>query len=80
MSTTANREAWARLEAMLVAMHLGDVVTVDAAIQQSGIGVKAAERVFDALVRADLFEQHGRQFVRVSAFRGAELHHQQSIA
>jgi hypothetical protein len=80
MGRTANREAWARLEAMLVAMHLGDVVTVDTAIEKSGIGAESAELVFDALVRADLFEQHGRQFVRVRAFRGAELDHGRSVA
>jgi hypothetical protein len=74
MSTTANAIEWARFEAMLDAMHAGDVTTVRQAVDKTGLDAESAELVLDALVRADLFEQHGDQFLRVSVFRGAELH------
>jgi hypothetical protein len=74
MSATANTKAWARLEATLDAMHAGDVITVHEAVDKTGIGVQSAELVLDALVRADLFEQHGDRFVRVSVFGGPEPH------
>ena len=74
MSTAANTQEWARVEAMLDAMRTGDVTTVRAIVDKTGIGAESAELVLEALVRADLFEQHGDQFLRVSVFRGAELH------
>jgi DNA-binding IclR family transcriptional regulator len=74
MSTAANTQEWARFEAMLDAMRTGDVTTVRAIVDKTGIGAESAELVLEALVRADLFEQHGDQFLRVSVFRGAELH------
>ena len=74
MGTAANTQEWARFEAMLDAMRTGDVTTVRAIVDKTGIGAESAELVLEALVRADLFEQHGDQFLRVSVFRGAELH------
>ena len=75
MSTaTANAKAWTRFEALLDTMHAGDVTTVREAVDKTGIGVESAQLVLDALVRADLFEQHGDQFLRVSVFGGAEPH------
>ena len=74
--STANAKAWAQFEAMLDAMHAGDLTTVREAVDKTGIGVESAELVLDALVRADLFEQHGDQFVRLNVFRGAELNRQ----
>ena len=73
MSTTANPQAWARFEAVLGAMHAGDVITLDEAVAKTGIAVESAELVLDSLVRADLFERHGHQFKRVSLFGNAEL-------
>ena len=74
MSTAANTQEWARFEAMLDAMRTGDTTTVRAIVDKTGIGAESAELVLEALVRADLFEQHGDQFLRVSVFRSAELH------
>lgn len=73
MRTTDNPEAWARFEAMLRAMHAGDVITVDEAVATTGIVGESAALVLDALVRADLFERHRHQFIRVSLFGDAEL-------
>ena len=74
MSTATNTQAWARFEAMLGAMHAGDLTTVEALVDETGIGVESAELVLAALVRACLFEQRGQQFMRVSAYDGADLH------
>jgi hypothetical protein len=68
MSTRTNPEAWARFEALLSAMHAGDVITVEKAAAEAGIGAESAEGVLDGLVRADLFERHGHHFIRVSLF------------
>jgi hypothetical protein len=68
MTTTTNPEAWARFEAMLGAMHAGDVITVEKAAAEAGIGAESAASVLDGLVRADLFERHGHHFIRVSLF------------
>ena len=73
MSTTTNPDVWARFEAMLTAMHAGDVVTVGQVVADTGIGVEAAGVVLEGLVRADLFEQHGPHFIRVSPFGETEL-------
>ena len=72
MSPTTNPDVWTRLEALLSAMHTGDVITVGQ-VADTGIGVEAAAVVLDGLVRADLFEQHGQHYLRVSMFGGAEL-------
>jgi hypothetical protein len=73
MSTTANREAWNRLEARLSAMRAGEVITVDELATDTGIETESAELVLDSLVRAELFERHDQQFVRVSLFGEAEI-------
>jgi DNA-binding IclR family transcriptional regulator len=73
MSTTANAAAWARCEAMLTAMHAGDLTTVAAVVDETGLGSESAELLLATLVRADLFEQRGHQFIRISVFGGAEL-------
>ncbi len=73
MSTQSNPEVWARFEAMLSAMHAGDVITVGQVVADTGIGAESATVVLDGLVRADLFEQHGHHFIRVSPFGDAEL-------
>ena len=74
MSTTANSEAWARLEILLSAMKPGEVITVEEAVVQTGIAMESAALVLDALVSADLFRRHGHHFVRLSLFDHAELH------
>lgn len=74
MSTTTNPDVWARLEAMLTGMHAGDVITVGQVVADTGIGVETAGVILEGLVRADLFEQHGAHFIRVSPFGDAELH------
>ena len=71
MSTTANPEAWVRLEAMLTAMPAGNVITVDEVVAETGIAAESVEVVLDALVRAHLFERQGQQFMRVSLFGDA---------
>ena len=73
MSTTANPEAWARLEILLSAMHPGEVITTEEAVVQTGIGMESAALVLDALVEAALFERHGHHFVRLSLFDHDEL-------
>ena len=73
MRTTANVAAWERCEAMLTAMHAGDLTTVAAVVDETGLGAESAELLLATLVRADLFEQRGHQFIRVSVFGGAEL-------
>jgi hypothetical protein len=45
MSSTANPEAWVRLEAMLTAMPAGDVITVDDVVTEVGIEVRSVEIV-----------------------------------
>jgi hypothetical protein len=54
-------------------MRAGDVVTVDRIVAETGMGVESATLVLDSLVRADLFERHGEQFIRVSLLGDAEL-------
>ena len=74
MSSTANPEAWVRLEARLCEMRAGDVITVDELATDTGIGMQSAELVLNALVHAALFEHRGQQqFIRVSLFDGAEM-------
>ena len=73
MSATVSPEAWARFEAMLRTMRAGDVITVDGAVDETGIGEESAALVLESLVRADLFERHEHQFIRVSLFGDAEL-------
>ena len=73
MSTTANSEAWARLEILLSAMHPGEVITVEEAVVQTGIAMESAALVLDALVGAALFERHEHHFVRLRLFDHAEL-------
>jgi hypothetical protein len=74
MSTTANPEAWARLEILLSAMHPGEVITVEEVVDQTGIVMESVALVLDALVGAALFERHEHHFVRLSLFDHAELH------
>jgi hypothetical protein len=71
MSSTTDREAWARLEAMLTAMHTGAVITVDEVVAETGIAVESVEVVLEALARAHLFQRHGQHFMRVSLFDDA---------
>ena len=71
--TTTNAEAWARFEAMLNALNAGDVITVDGAVAETGIGVESATLVVDSLVRANIFEQHGHRFIRRGLLEDAEL-------
>ena len=73
MTTTTNPETWARFEAMLNALNAGDVITVDGAIAETGIAVESVEVVLNTLVRANLFEQRGYHFIRVSLLGDAEL-------
>jgi hypothetical protein len=73
MGTTTNPDVWARLEAMLTGMHAGDVITVGQVVADTGIGVEAAGVILEGLVRADLFEQHGLHFMRVSPSGDPEL-------
>jgi hypothetical protein len=73
MSTTANPEAWTRLEILVSAMRPGEVITVEEAVVQTGIAMESAAIVLDALVGAALFERHGHHFVRLSLFDHAEL-------
>jgi len=73
MSTTANPEAWARLEILLSAMQPDEMITVEEAAVQTGIVMESAALVFDALVRAALFERRGDHFVRLTLFDDAEL-------
>jgi DNA-binding IclR family transcriptional regulator len=58
---------------MLTAMHAGDLTTVEAVVEETGIGPESAAQVLATLVRADLFEQRGHQFIRISVFGGAEM-------
>jgi hypothetical protein len=74
MTPAINPEAWAFFEGMLNALNAGDVITVDRAVTETGIGVESATLVLDSLVRASLFEQRGHHFIRVSLFGDAELH------
>jgi hypothetical protein len=73
MTTTTKPEAWARFEAMLNALNAGDVITVDGAVTETGIGVESVEIVLNTLVRANLFEQRGYHFIRVGLLGDAEL-------
>jgi len=73
MTTTTNPEAWARFEAMLNALNAGDVITVERAVTETGIGVESVEVVLNTLVRANLFEQRGYHFIRVRLLGDAEL-------
>jgi hypothetical protein len=73
MTTTTNPEVWARFEAMLNALNAGDVITVDRAVFETGIGVESATLVLDSLVHASLFKQREHLFIRVSLFGDAEL-------
>jgi len=73
MSNIANQETWARLETRLGAMRAGDVITLDRIVAETGMGAESAELVLDSLVRADLFERHGEQFMRISLLGDAEL-------
>ena len=54
-------------------MRAGDAITVDELATDTGIETESAELVLDSLVRAELFERQGQQFVRVSLFGGAEI-------
>ena len=74
MSNRVSQETWARLETKLGAMRAGDVITVDRIVAETGMGAESAEVVLDSLVRADLFERHGEQFMRISLLGDAELH------
>ncbi len=71
--TTTNAEAWARFEAMLNALNAGDVITVDGAVAETGIGVESATLVLESLVRANLFERQGHRFIRRDLLEDAEL-------
>jgi DNA-binding IclR family transcriptional regulator len=71
---TANPQAWTRFAALLAALRTGDLVTVEDAVAETGISVLAAERVLDTLTRAELLEQHGRDYVRSGYMRGRSLH------
>jgi hypothetical protein len=73
MSNIANQETWTRLETRLGAMRAGDVITLDRIVAETGMGAESAELVLDSLVRADLFERHGEQFMRISLLGDAEL-------
>jgi len=69
MSTTANSEAWARLEILLSAMHPGEVITVEETVVQTGIAMESAALVLDALVGAALFasvDTQNRQLIDTS--------------
>ena len=58
---------------MLNALNAGDVITVDRAVTETGIVIESVELVLKTLVRANLFEQNGHHFIRVSLFGDAEL-------
>jgi hypothetical protein len=65
MVATANADAWQRFQAMLAAMHSGDLVTIEEIVCETGIGAVSARRVLDTLAHAQLFEQRGVSFVRL---------------
>jgi hypothetical protein len=54
-------------------MRAGEVITVDELATDTGVETESAELVLDALVRAELFARHDKQFVRVSLFGEAEI-------
>jgi hypothetical protein len=66
MQATTNARAWTSFEACLASMRPGDVITVDEAVTRTGMITESVRVVLDALANADLFEQHGRYFVRVT--------------
>ena len=73
MSNPANQATWTRLETRLGSMRAGDVITVDRIVAETGMGAESAELVLESLVRADLFERHGEQFMRISLLGDTEL-------
>ena len=69
MVATANAHAWERLEAMLAAMHSGDLVTIEQIVCETGVSSVSAQQVLDALAHAELYEQRGAGFIRVQTLR-----------
>jgi hypothetical protein len=78
-SSQDSRSAWNRLEDTLLAVKVGDEITIDALVEQTGLGRETVERVLAELTRTELFAPKGSgAFVRrslwQSAFRPAERH------
>ncbi len=65
MQAVNNAHSWNRFQAMLVAMSPGDVITVENAAVKTAMAPESVQVVLETLSRADLFERHGDQFVRV---------------
>jgi hypothetical protein len=78
MDIAHSADAWKRFEAILTAMCPGDVITVDEAVYETEMAAESAHMVLEALCRADLFEQHGKHFLRVRCSTSLTLTKHQS--
>jgi DNA-binding GntR family transcriptional regulator len=51
---------------MLGSIRAGERVTVEELMAETGIGFVSAEGVLRALTSAQLFQQHGREYIRMA--------------
>jgi hypothetical protein len=71
------RSAWNRLEDTLLAVKVGDEITVDVLVEETGLTRETVERVLGELTRTELFEPNGagafrRRSLWQTSFRPAE--------
>jgi hypothetical protein len=71
MHATHNPDSWRRFESMIAAMSPGDVITVNEAVYETDMDAESVQVVLDVLTRADLFEHHGEQFMRLTSSSGS---------
>lgn len=65
----ASGSCWDRLHQVLIGIKPGDIVSVDALVDDTGLLRETARTVLEALTRAELFERTGRdRFLRRSLF------------